>query len=152
VIASLQPYHIIDDGRWAEGRIGAKRCSSSYANRALLDSGTRIAFGSDWAVAPLNPLLGIDAAVHRRTLDGKHPMGWFPAQKITVAEAIDAYTLTSAHAGFQEKERGSLAVGKVADLVVLSRDILAREERERIAQTKVDMTIVGGKVVYERSK
>jgi predicted amidohydrolase YtcJ len=152
VIPSMQPFHIIDDGRWAEGRIGAKRCASSYANRSLLNAGARVAFGSDWSVAPLDPLLGIDAAVHRRTLDGKHPKGWFPAQKISVAEAIEAYTLTSAYAAFQEKERGSLEVGKLADLVVLSRDILAEEERERIAQTKVDITVVGGKVVYERSK
>jgi len=85
VIASLQPYHIIDDGRWAEGRIGAKRCASSYACRSLLDAGARVAFGSDWSVAPLSPLLGIDAAVNRRTLDGKHPRGWFPEQKITAA-------------------------------------------------------------------
>src|SRR5207237_1672072 len=87
VIASMQPYHIIDDGRWAEGRIGAKRCASSYALRSLLDAGARVAFGSDWAVAPLNPLLGIDAAVHRKTLDGKHSEGRFPAPRITVAEA-----------------------------------------------------------------
>src|SRR5262249_41527370 len=95
VIASLQPYHAIDDGRWAEGRIGPKRCASSYASRSLLDAGAKVAFGSDWSVAPLNPLAGIDAAVNRRTLDGKHREGWFPEQKITVAEAIEAYTLTS---------------------------------------------------------
>ena len=89
----MQPYHAIDDGRWAEGRIGAKRCASSYAFRSLLDAGARLAFGSDWSVAPLSPLLGIDAAVNRRTLDGKHPNGWFPEQKISVREAIEAYTL-----------------------------------------------------------
>src|SRR5262249_25151933 len=122
VIASMQPYHIIDDGRWAEGRIGAKRCASSYACRSLLDAGAKVAFGSDWSVAPLSPVLGIDAAVHRRTLDGKHPKGWFPAQKVTVAEAVEAYTLTSAYAAFQERDRGSLAPGKLADVVVLSRD------------------------------
>src|SRR5436305_6067964 len=148
----MQPYHVIDDGRWAEGRIGAKRCASSYANRSLLDAGAKVAFGSDWSVAPVSALLGIAAAVHRRTLDGKHPKGWFPAQKITVAEAVEAYTLTSAYAGFQEKERGSLAVGKLADLVVLSRDILAEEERERVGQTKVEVTVVGGRVVFERGK
>jgi predicted amidohydrolase YtcJ len=152
VIASLQPYHAIDDGRWAEGRIGAARCASSYACRSLLDAGTRLAFGSDWSVAPLNPLLGIDAAVNRRTLDGKHPDGWFPEQKITVAEAIEAYTLGSAYAAFQEKDRGSLEVGKLADFVVLSRDILAEQERERIADTHVLVTVVGGKVVYEKGK
>src|SRR5262249_41269628 len=124
VVASMQPYHIIDDGRWAEGRIGARRCASSYACRALLDARAKVAFGSDWSVAPLSPILGIDAAVTRRTLDGKHPDGWFPEQKITVAEAVEAYTLTSAYAAFQEKERGSLAAGKLADFVMLSRDIL----------------------------
>jgi len=150
VIPSMQPYHIIDDGRWAEGRIGAKRCASSYANRALLDAGARLAFGSDWSVAPLNPLLGIDAAVNRRTLDGKHPQGWFAEQKISVARAVEAYTLTSAFAAFVEKERGSLEVGKLADLVVLSRDILADSERDRIADTQVLLTLVGGRIVHEK--
>jgi predicted amidohydrolase YtcJ len=150
VIASLQPYHIIDDGRWAEGRIGAKRCASSYACRALLDAGGRVAFGSDWSVAPLSPILGIDAAVNRRTLDGKNPKGWFPEQKITAAEAVEAYTLTAAYAAFQDKDRGSLEPGKLADLVVLSRDVLAESERDRIAEAKVVLTMVGGKVVYDK--
>jgi predicted amidohydrolase YtcJ len=152
VIASLQPYHAIDDGRWAEGRIGARRCSSSYACRSLLDAGVHLAFGSDWSVAPLSPILGIDAAVNRRTLDGKHPNGWFPEQRIRVAEAIAAYTLGSAYAAFQEKERGSLEAGKLADLVVLSRDILAGSERDHIAETAILMTMVGGKMVYERGR
>jgi predicted amidohydrolase YtcJ len=149
VIASMQPYHVIDDGRWAEGRIGAKRCGSSYAYRSLLDAGAKLAFGSDWSVAPLSPILGIDAAVNRRTLDGKDPKGWFPEQRISVAEAIEAYTLTSAFAAFQEKDRGSIEAGKLADLVVLSRDILADGERDHIAETGVALTIVGGRVVYE---
>jgi hypothetical protein len=152
VIASMQPYHAIDDGRWAEGRIGAQRCASSYAFRSLLDAGARLAFGSDWSVAPLSPILGIDAAVNRRTLDGKHPTSWFPEQRITVAESIRAYTLDSAYAGFEEKDRGSLEVGKLADLLVLSRDILAEVERDHIAETEVLLTMVGGKVVYEREK
>ena len=150
VIASMQPYHAIDDGRWAEGRIGARRCASSYAFRSLLEAGAHLAFGSDWSVAPISALEGIDAAVNRRTLDGKHPDGWFPEQKISVAEAIEAYTLTSAYAGFEEKDRGSLQPGKLADLVVLSRDILAEPERDHIAQTEVLLTLVGGKVVYEK--
>jgi predicted amidohydrolase YtcJ len=150
VIASLQPYHIIDDGRWAEGRIGTKRCASSYANRSLLDAGARLAFGSDWSVAPLSPLLGIDAAVNRRTLDGKNPNGWFPEQKITVAEAVEGYTLAAAYAAFQEKELGTLESGKLADCVVLSRDILAEAERDHITETAVVMTVVGGKVVFEK--
>jgi predicted amidohydrolase YtcJ len=149
VIASMQPYHVIDDGRWAEGRIGAKRCASSYAYRSLRDSGAKLAFGSDWSVAPLSPILGIDAAANRRTLDGKHPDGWFPEQRISVAESIEAYTINSAYAGFEEKDRGSIEVGKLADFVVLSRDILADRERDHIAEATVVMTIVGGKVVYE---
>lgn len=151
-IASMQPYHIIDDGRWAEGRIGAKRCASSYALRSLLDAGAKVAFGSDWPVAPLSPLLGIDAAVHRKTLDGKHPKGWFPEQCITVAEAIEGYTLTAAYAAFLEKDLGSLEAGKCADLVVLSRDILAQAEREHIAATEVLLTMVGGRVVFQQGK
>ena len=150
VIASMQPYHAIDDGRWAEGRIGAKRCASSYAFRSLLDAGAKLAFGSDWSVAPLNPLWGIDAAVNRRTLDGKHPQGWFPEQRITVREAIEAYTLGSAYAAFQEKDLGTLETGKLADLAVLSRDILADTERDNIASTDVLLTMVGGRVVYEK--
>src|SRR5262249_19249174 len=129
-------------------RIGTKRCASSYANRSLLDAGAKVAFGSDWSVAPISPVLGIDAAVHRRTLDGKHPKGGVPEQKIGVKEAVEAYTLTAAYAGFQEKERGSLEVGKLADFVVLSRDLLAEAEAENIAATRVVMTVVGGRVVY----
>src|SRR5258707_4144706 len=130
----MQPYHVIDDGRWAEGRIGAKRCESSYAYRSLLDNGAVLAFGSDWPVAPLNVLAGIDAAVNRRTLDGKHPGGWFPQQRITVEEALRAYTSGSAYAAFQEKERGTLETGKVADLAVLSSpDILDPKRSDRIA-------------------
>src|SRR5262249_4597581 len=150
VTASMQPYHIIDDGRWAEDRIGAKRCASSYANRSLLDAGAKVAFGSDWSVAPLNPLLGLDAAVNRRTLDDKNPKGWFPAQKITIQEAIEAYTLTSAYAGFEEKDRGSIETGKLADMVILSRDILDPKEQYHIGEAEVLTTIVGGKVVYEK--
>ena len=150
VIASMQPYHVIDDGRWAEGRIGAKRCASSYAYRSLLDNGAKLAFGSDWPLAPLDVLAGIDAAVNRRTLDGKHPEGWFPEQRISAAEAVEAYTMGSAFAAFQEKDRGSLTAGKLADFVVLSRDILDASQRDRIAATKVEMTVVGGKLVFER--
>ncbi|HVW38026.1 MAG TPA: amidohydrolase, partial [Pirellulales bacterium] len=143
VIASMQPYHAIDDGRWAEGRIGAERCRSSYAFRSLLDHGARLAFGSDWPVAPLDPLAGIDAAVNRRTLDGRYPNGWFPEQRISIVEAIRAYTLDGAYANSAESRLGSIAPGMFADLVVLSRDILAEEERSRIAEAKVTMTIVG---------
>lgn len=150
VIASMQPYHAIDDGRWAEGRIGAKRCASSYAFRSLKDAGAILAFGSDWPVAPLNVMEGIDAAVNRRPLDGKHPDGWFPEQRITVAEAIEAYTLGSAYGGFQENDRGTIKTGKYADFVVLSQDILDAKVKDRVGETKVEMTVVGGKVVFEK--
>jgi predicted amidohydrolase YtcJ len=150
VIASMQPYHVIDDGRWAEGRIGKERCASSYAFRSLLDAGAVLAFGSDWPVAPLDVMVGIDAAVNRRPLDGKHPGGWFPEQRITVAEAVTAYTMGSAYGGLQENEKGSITPGKLADLVVLERDIFDPAERDRIATTKVERTIVGGKVVFTR--
>jgi predicted amidohydrolase YtcJ len=152
VIASMQPYHAIDDGRWAEGRIGQRRGASSYAFRSLLDAGATLAFGSDWSVAPLSPILGIDAAVNRHTLDGKHPQGWFPEQRVTVPAAIEAYTLNSAYAGFEEKDRGTLQLGKLADLVVLSRDILADGQRDHLAETEVLLTLVGGKVVYEKKE
>jgi predicted amidohydrolase YtcJ len=152
VIASMQPYHVIDDGRWAEGRIGAKRCASSYAIRSLLDAGATMAFGSDWSVAPLSPILGIDAAVNRRTLDGKHPVGWFPEQKVSAAQALEAYTVTAAFAAFEEKDRGMLAPGKLADCVVLSRDILDDAERDRIAETEVMAAVVGGRVAYEKEQ
>ena len=152
VTPSMQPYHVVDDGRWAEGRIGPERCASSYAYRSLLDAGARLAFGSDWPVAPLSALDGIDAAVNRRTLDGKNPNGWFPAQRITVQEAIEAYTLTAAYATFVEQDRGSLGPGKLADLVVLSRDVLDPAARDHIAETQVEMTVVGGKIVYQVGK
>src|SRR4029077_7702129 len=121
----------------------------SYANASLLKAGAKLAFGSDWPVAPLSPLLGIDAAVNRRTLDGKNPDGWFPEQRMTVAEALEAYTLSAAYAGFQEADRGSLEPGKLADFVVLSRDILADGERSQISQTRVLATVVGGKTVFK---
>src|SRR5579863_8466457 len=114
VIASVQPYHAIDDGRFAESHIGHDRASRTYAFRTFLDHGVRLAFGTDWEVAPLNPMLGLYAAVTRATLDDKNPNGWFPEQKLTVAEAVEAYTLGSAYAEFQEKEKGSITAGKLA--------------------------------------
>src|SRR5262249_43312121 len=119
IIASMQPYHAIDDGRWAEKRIGPDRIKRTYAFRTLIDDGVRLAFGTDWDVAPLNPMLGLYAAATRQTLDGKNPNGWVPEQRISVAEAIEAYTLGSAYAEFQEKEKGSIAVGKLADIIIL---------------------------------
>jgi predicted amidohydrolase YtcJ len=146
VIASMQPYHCIDDGRWAEKRIGLERAKTTYAFRSLLDSGTTLAFGSDWDVAPMNALMGIYGAVTRRTLDGKHPDGWVPEQKITVEEAVRAYTMGSAYASFDEKLKGSIEPGKLADLVVLSDDIFYIDP-VKIADTKVWMTVFDGRIV-----
>jgi len=149
VIASAQPYHAIDDGRWAEKRIGHERCETSYPFRSFLDNGVKLCFGSDWTVAPLNALLGIYAAVTRRTTDGKNPNGWFPEQKISVQEAIEAYTINNAYAVFEENEKGSISVGKLADFVVLSDDILSVDP-VGIESIQVEMTVVGGKIVYRR--
>lgn len=149
VIASMQPYHAIDDGRWAEKRIGPVRIKTTYAFRTFLDNGVRLAFGTDWTVAPLNPMLTIYAAVTRATLDGKNPDGWVPEQKITVAEAVEAYTMGSAHAEFQEMEKGSITRGKLADIVILSDDIF-RIAPTAIPDVKVETTIVGGKIVWNR--
>jgi len=148
VIASVQPYHAIDDGRWAEGRIGHDRASRTYAFRMFLDHKVRLAFGTDWPVAPLNPMLGLYAAVTRATLDGKNPNGWFPEQKLTVAEAVESYTMGSAYAEFQEKEKGSITPGKLADFVILSDDIF-KIDPTTIRDVKVLKTFVGGKMVYE---
>jgi hypothetical protein len=151
VIASMQPYHAIDDGRWAENRIGPNRAKGTYAFRSLLDAGATLAFGSDWFVAPMEPLMGIYAAVTRRTLDGKRPQGWVPEQKITVAEAVRAYTMGSAYASGDEKMKGSIEVGKLADLVALSADIFKIDPVE-IEKTKVVMTIFDGKLIYDDSR
>lgn len=148
VIPSMQPYHAIDDGRWAEKRIGHQRCKTTYAFRSLLDAGARLSFGSDWNVAPLSPLLGIDAAVTRRTIDGKNPHGWIPEQKITVEEAVRAYTINNAYAEFAEQKKGTLEPGKLADIVVLSQDIFTVDPHH-IVTTQVVYTIVGGRVVWK---
>jgi predicted amidohydrolase YtcJ len=144
----MQPYHCIDDGRWAEKRIGPARAKGTYAFRTLLDTGAVLAFGSDWTVAPLDPILGIYAAVTRRTLDGKRPGGWVPEQKITVEEAVRAYTFGSAYAEFAENVKGSITPGKLADLVILSQDIFKIDPVE-IENVRVRMTITGGRVVYD---
>jgi len=148
VIASMQPYHAIDDGRWAEKRIGKDRAKTTYAFRSLLDSGATLAFGTDWTVAPLNPMLTIYAAVTRRTLDGKNSKGWVPEQKISVEETVRAYTYGSAYAEFQENVKGTITPGKLADLVILSRDIFKIDPKE-IENVKVVFTMVDGRVVYE---
>jgi predicted amidohydrolase YtcJ len=149
VLPSMQPYHAIDDGRWAGKRIGPERIKTTYAFRDLEDAGANTAFGSDWTVAPIDPLLGIYAAVTRRTTDGANPEGWVPEQKITVEEAVTAYTLNSAYAAFLEDELGTLEPGKYADLVVLDQDIFTIDAAE-IQNVKVALTVVEGEIVYER--
>jgi predicted amidohydrolase YtcJ len=149
VIASMQPYHCIDDGRWAEKRIGPERAKTTYAFRSLLDTGAVLAFGSDWHVAPMEPIMGIYAAATRRTLDGKHPNGWIPEQKISVGEAIRAYTWGSAYASFDDKIKGTIEPGKLADFAVLSSDILTIDAKT-IDTVKVSMTVFDGRVIYQR--
>jgi len=149
VIASVQPYHAIDDGRWAKRRIGPERIKTTYAFRTFLDKGVRLALGTDWTVAPLNPMLTLYAAVTRATLDGKNPNGWVPEQKLKLAEAIEAYTIGSAFAEFQESQKGSLTPGKLADMVIVSDDLFALDPKH-IRAAQVDATIVGGRVVWNR--
>ncbi len=148
VVASMQPYHAIDDGRWAETRITPELAATSYAWRTMLDNHVHLAFGTDWPVVPLEPLTSLYAAVTRATTDGKHPQGWYPAQKLTVAEAIEAYTMGSAYAEFQEKQKGSITEGKLADVVLLSDDLFAIDPRA-IQNVTVELTVVGGRIVYQ---
>lgn len=148
VIPSMQPYHAIDDGRWAEKVIGPERIKTTYAFNSLLDAGARVAFGSDWFVAPPIPLMGIYAAVTRRTLDDQHPNGWVPEQKITVEQALKAYTLNAANASFDENIKGSLEPGKLADFVIINLD-LTKIAPEEIMNARVMQTFVGGKSVFK---
>ena len=149
VIASVQPYHAIDDGRWAERRIGPDRIKTTYAFRTLIDKGVRLALGTDWTVAPLNPMLTLYAATTRATLDGKHPEGWVPEQKISIVEAVRAYTSGSAFAEFQDAVKGTIVRGKVADLVILSDDVFSIPA-SRLKDVQVLTTVAGGKVVHQR--
>lgn len=147
VIPSVQPYHAIDDGRWAERVIGRERAKLTYAFRSLLDAGARLAMGSDWHVAPPIPLQGIYAAVTRQTLDGRNPGGWIPEQRITVNETLRAYTVDAAYGSFDEREKGTLVRGKLADFAVIDREI-ANIPPDEIAGARVVMTVAGGRVVY----
>jgi predicted amidohydrolase YtcJ len=149
VIASVQPYHAIDDGRWAIKRIGHERCKTTYPFRSFLDNGVTMCFGSDWTVAPINPLLGIYAATTRQTTDGANPSGWYPEQKISVKEAIECYTIKNAYAAFEENEKGSITPGKLADFVVLEEDILTIDP-VKIEKLQVAITVLGGKIVYQK--
>jgi predicted amidohydrolase YtcJ len=149
VIASVQPFHAVDDGRWAESKIGRERCRTTYAFRSLLDGGAVLALGSDWTVAPLNPLTGIAAAVTRRTTDGKNPGGWFPEQKLTLEQSLAGYTRNGAYAEFAENVKGTIAPGKLGDLVVLDRNIFEIPAGD-IAEARVKLTILDGDIIYEK--
>ena len=147
LVAAVQPYHVIDDGRWAEKKIGPERVKTTYAFESLRRAGAVLAFSSDWTVAPLSPILGIYAAVTRRTLDGKNPGGWVPEEKVPVEEAVRAYTVNGAWVQFAEAAKGSIERGKLADLVVLDRDIFTIPPEE-IVRAKVRMTIFDGRIIY----
>ncbi len=149
VIPSMQPYHAIDDGRWAFKRLDPARLAGTYTFRSLLATDAHLAFGSDWTVAPLDPIWGIYAAVTRRTLDGRNPGGWIPEQRISLQEALGAYTAGVAYAGFMENRLGVLRAGMLADLVLLDRDLF-RLNPEAISEARVSATVVGGRVVYRR--
>ena len=149
VIASVQPEHLLDDGIWAAKRIGKERANLTHVYKSLIDEGAVVAFGTDWPVVDLNPMLGLYAAVTRRTDDGKNPNGWLPEQKLNIEQAIKCYTLNSAYAANQENVKGSIEFGKLADMIVLSDDLLTIDPVE-IKDVKVDMTIFDGKIIYKR--
>ena len=146
VIASMQPSHVLTDMRWAQDRLGPKRAANSYTWAAFLNAGVPLAFGTDYPVEPVTPFRGIYVAITRKSEDGKQQ--YFPEQRITIDQALAAYTTGSAFAEFREKEKGKLAPGMLADFVVLDRDITAIAP-EKILATKVLRTVVGGKTVYE---
>jgi predicted amidohydrolase YtcJ len=152
IVAEVQPFHTSDDMRWMEERIGRDRSRGAYAFRRLWDSGAVVSFGSDSPGTNasryyLNPMLGLYAAVTRKTLSGQPEGGWFPQEKLTIEEAIQAYTLNTAYAGFEEHMKGSLTVGKLADFVVLSDNLLTINPDD-IKDVTVETTVVGGKVVF----
>lgn len=150
VIASMQPTHCTTDMRFCEQRVGIERSKGAYAWRTLLSNGAHLAFGTDWPVEPLDPMRGLYSAVTRKNIEFDYPEnGWFPEQKLTMAEAIKAYTIGSAYASFEEDIKGSLEVGKLADIVVLSKDVFDIAPKEILA-TEVLFTILGGKIVYKK--
>ena len=146
VIASMQPNHLLTDMRWAQDRLGPKRAATSYAWLAFLNKGVPLAFGTDYPVEPVTPFRGLYSAVTRKSEDAKHE--YFPEQRLTIDQAIAAYTSGSAFAEFEEKEKGKLIPGMLADFVVLDRDITS-VSAEKMLGTKVLRTVVGGKTVYE---
>jgi predicted amidohydrolase YtcJ len=149
VIASMQPIHATSDMYWADERLGDERLAGAYAWQSLLDSGARLAFGSDFPVEEVNPMLGIYAAVTRQDLEGSPDGGWLPAERMSRQDAIRAFTLDAAYAGFMEQQVGSLEVGKRADFIVLDRDIMQIPVAE-IPQVRVLETWVDGELVFVR--
>ena len=154
IVAEVQPFHLSDDMRWMEERIGAERSKGAYAFKSIQASGAILSFGTDWpgtsaSEYPINPMLGLYAAVTRQTIDGKPESGWFPAERISIEDAIRAYTYNTAYANFEEKLKGSIEVGKLADLTVLSRNLLRIPPRDLLT-TEVVYTIVNGQIVYEK--
>ena len=150
VIASMQPAHAISDKRWAQQRLGEYRVLGAYAWHSMQSFGVRMPFGTDWPVEPINPYLGLYAAVTRQSTEGDPAGGWWPQERLTIADAIRCYTAESAYASFEEKEKGQIAPGMLADLIVHSRDLLTIKPEE-ILQTEVVMTIFDGKIIYESS-
>ncbi|MGP1994378.1 amidohydrolase [Zobellia laminariae] len=150
VIASVQPYHAIDDGRWAEELIGPERIKTTYAFKSLLDANTTLVFGSDWPVAPASPLYGMYAAVTRQTLDNKNLGGWVPEQKVNIEQALTAYTQNGAYSSFDENIKGTLEPGKLADFVILSENLLTIKP-EKLKDVKVLQTYVGGKQAFNKN-
>ena len=148
ILASVQPGHVYEDGCWAEKRIGERRCLMAYAFRSLIDARVAVSFGTDWPVVPLNPFLGIYAAVTRQVQDGRYPAGWVPEQKLSVLECLQAYTSGGAYAEFSETVKGTLKPGKLADLILISQDVLIAQPDD-IPKTRVLCTIAGGKIVYQ---
>lgn len=155
VVAEVQPYHVTDDMRWMEERIGYERCKGAYAFKTLKDNGCILSFGSDWpgtnaSYYPVNPLLGIYAAVTRQTLTGEPPEGWFPEQRISLEESLRAYTYGAAYGAFEENIKGTIEPGKLADVVVLDTDLFSTPPEDWL-KANISFTIVGGKVVYRKS-
>ena len=149
VIASMQPSHAISDKRWAQDRLGEYRVQGAYAWHMMQSHNVHVAFGTDWPVEPVNPYLGLYAAVTRRSTEGDPPGGWWPQERLSIAEAIRCYTAEPAYASFEEKEKGQIIPGMLADLVVHTRDLLTVKPEE-ILQTEAAITILGGRVVYEK--
>jgi len=150
IIPSMQPYHIYDDGSWAHKRIDHDRLTRTYVFKTLIESGANLTFGSDWTVAPLNPVTGIYAAVTRRTRDGKNPDGWYPSEKISVEDALKSYTMNNAYAAFWENKTGSIMVGKYADFAVHSVNFLTAAPDEFLNSTVLRTVVAGKDYIFEK--